>query len=293
MEAEGVDERVVRQSIALEIAEIEIPNDPLRGEQQDEASLHIEVEKSENKISVALWDRGEYAGRRSISTSGPGRLIARRIGLAVAELARDLRDRRERAERRMNQEQRFAERRALMSVYRAKQRALGMKVGLRGEALTQGAFLMGPHAGVEFNGEFPLRLSAGLGWSTGWVSALRRESADRHSPPWSKWQLEWGADWVVQPELDTQWSLGLHAGASIVHVGSGAELDQIERQRESYSAQLGIRLAWARQHELGVWPRLEVELGRVLRPLPVDYANHHRRLGGFYVSLGISALRFR
>ncbi|HXS17121.1 MAG TPA: hypothetical protein VN764_08030, partial [Polyangiaceae bacterium] len=113
LSAPTADERAVRQAIALELSEIDIPADPLREAGHDgEVSLHIEVTEAERRFVVVLWDRGELAGRRVVSASGEPRVITRRLGLVVAELARDLRDRRLRAARMFEQERRFVERRA-------------------------------------------------------------------------------------------------------------------------------------------------------------------------------------
>lgn len=292
LKSETIDERAMRQAIALELAEIEIPPNP-NSDVDDEVSLHIEISQSETRLIVTLWDRGELAGRRGVSGSGDPRLVARRIGLAVAELARDLRDRRARTERLLSQEQRFIERRALVSAYRAQQRALGIRVGLRTEILTQGAFAFGPTAGVEFNDKFPLRFVAGVAWTTGWIDASSKTEGLGKTPPWSKWQLEWGADWVVQPQLHTQLSAGLHFGASVIHVGSGIDLDGIAGQSETWGAQMGLRLAWASELGLEVWPRLELEVGRVLRPTPLAWQQASDQLGGWFVTIGVSAMTFQ
>ncbi len=292
VECEQPDEQTVRHSIALELSEIEIPNDPFIEDQSGGASLHVEVSEEEGKLIVALWDRGDFAGRRGISSSGAPRLVARRIGLAVAELARDLRDRRVRAARVLAQERHFIERRALVSAYRAQQRALGLRAGLRTEVVPSGGFLFGPTVGAEFNDKFPLRFVVGLSWGTGWLGGLKRGETDRHAPPWSKWQLEWGADWVAQPELKTQLSVGAHFGASIVHVGGGADLDHIDGQSDSYSAQLGLRVAWASEQGVAVWPRLELEAGRILRPVPMRLDSENLQVGGWFATLGLSAVMF-
>lgn len=294
LNAGPIDERAIRQAIALELSEIEIPPDPDSDSSVDgEVSLHIEVTRSETRLVVALWDRGELAGRRGVSASGDPRLVARRIGLAVAELARDLRERRARSERLMSQEQHFVERRALVSAYRAQQRALGLRVGLRTEILPQGAFGFGPSGGVEFNDKFPLRFVVGLAWTTGWIDKSSENDELTKTLPWSKWQLEWGADWVAQPQLQTQLSVGLHFGANIIHVGSGVDVDGIEGQSETWGAQMGLRLAWASELGLAIWPRLELEVGRILRPTPLSLQNQSDELGGWFVTFGMSALTFR
>src|SRR6188768_997779 len=173
LSAPTADERAARQAIALELSEIDIPADPLREAGHDgEVSLHIEVTEAERRFVVVLWDRGELAGRRVVSASGEPRVITRRLGLVVAELARDLRDRRLRAARMFEQERRFVERRALVSAYRAQQRALGLRAGLRTEVAPEGAFLLGPTVGAEFNNHFPLRLVTGLSWGAGQVFGL-------------------------------------------------------------------------------------------------------------------------
>jgi hypothetical protein len=290
--AETLDERAVRQAIALELSEIDIPVDPLRESGRDgEVSLHIEISEADKKFSVSLWDRGELAGRRVASASGDPRVIARRLGLVVAELARDLRDRRLRAARVYEQELRFVERRALVSAYRAQQRALGYRAGLRTEVAPEGAFVVSPTVGVEFNGYFPLRMVAGLSWGAGQVFGLAAEGTG--APVMSRWQLEWGADWLAQPVERVQLSAGLHFAASLLHVGSGTEVDHIEDQSDTYGVQMGVRLGWASDLGLSFWPRVEAEVGRILRPVHMQLDESELRLGGWYFNLGISAVMFQ
>lgn len=288
----SIDERALRHTIALELSEIDIPKNPLIDDDTD-VSLHIEVTDVEGKLTVGLWDRGELAGRRTVSASGAPRLVARRVSLAVAELARDLRDRRIRQLRVLAQERHFIEKRALVSAYRAQQRALGLRAGLRTEVVPQGGFLFGPTLGAEFNGHFPVRFVVGLDWGTGFVGALRKGVDPNRSPPWSKWQLEWGVDWVGQPVLTTQLSVGAHFSAFVAHVGGGADVDRIDGQSETWGAQLGGRISWAIQQNMVFWPRLEVEAGRILRPLPLRFGMEEIELGGWYASLGMSLVMFQ
>lgn len=293
-QSQQADERVVRQAIALELSELEIPNDPERDPERDaEVSLHIEITETDGKFLVVLWDRGELAGRRVASASGDARVVARRLGLVVAELARDLRDRRLRAARLIEQERRFVARRALVSAYRAQQRAWGVSAGLRTEVLPEGAFLVGPSVSAEFNDKFPLRLVAGLSWSAGAVLGLSQRERAQAAPVASKWQLEWGADWVVQPEQRMQLSAGVRGAASILHVGAGTQVDGIAGQSDTYSAQLGLRLSWATELGLPFWPRVELEAGRVLRPVQMRLESSDFRYGGWYVTFGISAVMFQ
>lgn len=290
--AQTADERAVRQAIALELSEIDIPVDPLREPGRDgDVSLHIEISETDRKFSVSLWDRGELAGKRVASASGEPRVIARRLGLVVAELARDLRDRRLRAARVYEQEVRFVERRALVSAYRAQQRVLGYRAGLRTEVAPEGAFVLSPHVGVEFNDHFPLRMVAGLSFGAGQVFGLAAEGT--RAPVMTRWQLEWGADWLVQPSERVQLSAGLHFAGSLLHVGSGTEVDHIEDQSDTYGVQMGVRLGWASDPGLLFWPRVEAEVGRILRPVQMQLDESELRLGGWYFSLGLSAVIFQ
>lgn len=291
LRSESVEASLVERTVSIELREIQVPADPERpGDTDEDVSLHVEVTERSGHMEVTVWDRGARAGTRRISVQGSPRLLARRIGLAVVELVRDLRDERLRRAAQLEAERRLSERRALAAAVRQQQEALGLIAGVKSQWWTQGAWLTGPVVGVEFNNHFPLRFFTSAAWMTGSVPLLRHEG---RAPVWSTWEFQWGARWVVQPGLRTQLSLGPEFCVSAVHLGSGGQVDGFDGQQNSYSAQAGgvAALSFLPTHRVAA--RLSLGAARVLRPVPLRFAEQEARLGGTVLSATLSVSLFR
>lgn len=291
LRSESVDRSLVERTVAIELREVQVPADPDRlSDTEDDVSLHVEVVEQTEHMVVAVWDRGVLAGKRQISVQGSPRLLARRIGLAVVELVRDLRDERLRRAAQLESERRLAERRALASAFRKQQEALGVVAGVQSQWWTEGAWFTGPVLGIEFNNHFPLRFFTSVAWMAGRLFALHEEE---RAALWSKWEFQWGVRWVVQPGVRTQLSLGPEFAVSAVHLGSGGQVDGFEGQRDTYSAQLGGVAALSFLPARRVAARLSLGAGRVLRPIPLRLGAQELRLGGTVLSTTLSVSLFR
>jgi hypothetical protein len=87
-----VDVKVTERLVALETADVDVPPPPGVGFRPP---LYFRIrEISPGSLRVELWELGKPHGARAVSSSGTKALEGRRISLAAAELARQLRSRR-------------------------------------------------------------------------------------------------------------------------------------------------------------------------------------------------------
>lgn len=281
-----VNRPAVELAVALELREVEIPGDPRRpGDGPGEVSLHIRLEASADSIVVGLWDRGELSGRRRVSSGGPPRVMARRVGLAVGELARQLSARRSRLVQEFERDSFLAQEQE-KEFHRLKRlHDLGLRADFQGLSFASGAYLLGPSVGIEFNDHFPVRFSTGLSWMTGGIPALAENSLGQTNPSWSVFDL-----WL---RMDHAWALrepawvtaGVDVAVSAVHVGGATEVDQIAGQRDTYSARLGGRFGYVHAFTETVRARLEFSGGSLLRSIPMQLDSERVDLGGAYIGL--------
>lgn len=285
---DGFDESVVRRAVGLELREVEIPGDPFReGDGSADVSLHIRVERSGDSLLVNLWDRGEFVGRRRVSLGSHPRILARRVGLAVGELGRQLSARRSRQVQRL-------EREAFLQAEREKERerlARLQDLGLRAEGrflgIFEGGYLAGPALGLELNDHFPVRLTGGITWMAGALPPLSDEALGSRSPTWSSFDVWLGTDYVFALEGPNWWTLGVEVAGSAVHVNGSSQVDEIPEQRDTYSLRAGGRLGYAYGLGPGLRLRAEGVVGSLLRPIPIRHGDDRLDLGGPFVAFNL------
>lgn len=281
-----VSEAAVKLAVALELREVEIPGDPRRpGESPLDVSLHIRLETTADSIVVSLWDRGELAGRRRVSNGGHPRVLARRVGLAVGELARQLSSRRSRLVQELQRDSFLAQEQEKEFERLQRRRDLGLRADFQGLLFKGGAYLVGPSVGIEFNDHFPVRLGAGLSWMAGGIPALTGSSLAKNHPSWSLFDLWFRMDhaWALR---DPDWiTAGVDVAMSAVHVGGATEVDQIAEQRDTYTARLGGRVGYVYSFTETVRTRVEISGGSLLRSIPMQLGSERINLGGAYLGL--------
>jgi hypothetical protein len=287
---EKFDESLVRRAVALELREVDIPGDPRRDEESPEkVSLHIALEREETTLFVSLWDRGEFVGRRRVSSSKQPRVLARRVGLAVGELGRQLAARRYRVAQRIQREAFLADEREKERRIALRKQDLGLQADFRGLILPQGAFLVGPSLGLELNEIYPLRFSAGLSWMAGAVPTLSETTLGQTAPRWSSLELWLAGDWLREVNEQLAVSVGGLLAVSAVHVSGSTEVDEIPFQRDTYTSRAGMRIGaqWAHS-DLLRW-RADVSGGLILRPIPMRHGLTRTDLGGGFIGLSLGA----
>ncbi len=292
-----IDESVVRRTVALELRDVQIPprpescsRSPGEVDGEDIVSLYVRVISDDKKLMVSLWDRGEYVGKRSISGTGHASVKARRVGLAVAELVRQLGDTRKRALIQQEHELVLEEQREASLRDKKAREALGLRSSVDTVGITRGAWLLGPSVGLDFNGYFPLGFSVRAGWLAGTVPVLKNATLGQTSPGFSQFDLSFGVAYQYRVSARTQFLLGALLAASAVHVSGATEVDDIAGQRDTWSSRLGARIGARRQIRGQVWGHLELNAGALLRPIPMTRGGEDLRLGGPFVgaSLGVT-----
>jgi hypothetical protein len=235
-------------------------------------------------VSVELWELGALHGTRHVSTEGSAQLRARRIALAAAELARQLRQRRLiEARRRKTPPPREAERPPGTPVFAR----MTLSAAFTGAAMgPDDVWLVGPQlsGGLRFDNGARLELSAR--WMAGGAPALAGSSTVR-------W-LELGLSPSYTSALSKRLSLdaGLTAAVAAVHLtdiselsGEGGALDTWSARAAAFS-RLELRLVdgWG-------WLCAGPDAGVVLRRLRVtDSAGEEHRLGGLWLGLTVAWL---
>jgi hypothetical protein len=284
----SLDESVMRRAVALELREVEIPGDPRReGDAPEKVSLRVLIVKEGDSIEVSLWDRGEFVGRRRVSSNTHPRVLARRVGLAVGELGRQLSARRSRLIQMMQREEFLAEERKAEARRLSRLRSMGVRVDAHALALPQGAYLAGPSVGVELNREFPFRLALGASWMAGALPALSAPAAGTMGPVWSTFDFWLNADYVLELEDRSWMTLGALAAHSAVRVGGETIVDEIAFQRDTYTIRAGVRLGYNYEIRSGIRLRGEIDGGSLLRTIPLRYDTTRVDLGGPYVGVNL------
>jgi hypothetical protein len=249
------------------------PEDP-------EIALFVRVlAAGEGRIRVELWERGEAHGARLVSgTHGSSQLVARRVALAAAELARGLRQRRRAAE----QARLLEERRKWLAAETERQRTLdgprALRPALAGTLVGLGDLAFaGPNLTGELHVAGATRLDFGASAGFGMVPST--ESAVE--------TLELGLGPAYRVPIVTQTldlDVSAFAKAGVLSFANVAGVDGISGQRQTWWARAGaasaleLRLARTTRLSLGF------SLGATLRRVPVTFADgSERRLGGLFL----------
>ncbi|HEX7669342.1 MAG TPA: hypothetical protein VF395_07165 [Polyangiaceae bacterium] len=282
-----VDARVAERLVALETADVEVPPAPgviVR------APLYFRVVGSNRgSLRVELWELGRPYGARQVSSTGTQGLEARRIALAAAELARQLRERRvleilsesrERARALAPSPEREG-----LPIYGRIALAAGARFATLG---VSDAWVIGPHLDGSLRFSSGPRLTLGGAWLTGAWDAP--PSADGSATPRNARWLEATLALTQRVALGSHVELdvGLSAALASVRVASAsasgtAPLDTWSARGGAIArleAVLGKHLALA----------LGPDVGAVLRPLDLAGPRGSDRLGGLWLGGTLTAV---
>ncbi|HEX6272542.1 MAG TPA: hypothetical protein VFZ53_05865 [Polyangiaceae bacterium] len=271
-----LDARAARRLVQLELADVEVPKRP----QDPEVALFVRVlAADEERLRVELWERGEAYGARLVSgTRESSQLIARRVALAAAELARGLRQkRRSEARARLDEERRRrlveqAEReRTLDGPAALRPSVTGTLVGL-GDLAVVGPSLTGE---LNVSGATRLDLSAAASFGPVLDGGANVEVFELGLAPAHRFVL-------VNRSLDLDVSAFAKAGVlSFTNVES---VDGLAGQHQTWWARAGAATAAEFRLERTTRLSLGLALGAVIRRVPLTLENgEERRLGGFFV----------
>jgi hypothetical protein len=271
-----VDARAARRLVQLELSDVDVPKrsgDP-------EVALFVRVlAAGEGRIRVELWERGEAHGARLVSgTHGGSQLIARRVALAAAELARGLRQKRRAAERALVLE----ERRKMLAAEAERQRTLDGPRALRPAVAATfvglgDLALVGPSLTGELHVADATRLDLGI--AAGFGNILSTDSAVE--------TLELGLGPAVRvpiPSAGLDLDFSAFGKTGVLSFANVAGVDGIDGQRQTWWARAGASSALQLRLERTTRLSLGFSLGATLRRVPVTLADgRDLRLGGFFV----------
>jgi len=159
-----IDSRAVRRLVQLELADVEVR--PAPG--QRDTALFVRVLGADvGQLRIELWERGIAYGSRVVAgPTGSTQLVARRVALAAAELARELRDEREDAAALAEQQRQRALEAARVARERTREGPRALRSGFVGYWGNELA-LAGPELAGELHVYRALRLDVGAAWLGG------------------------------------------------------------------------------------------------------------------------------
>jgi hypothetical protein len=269
-----VDSRSARRLVPLELSDVAVPaGNGVRGA----PVLFFRVlGRPDGGLRVELWERGEYHGARTLSGAGANpQLVARRVALAAAELARRLARKRDAQVLRDERLRRNRDARAREQRERTQDGPLALRSELAFGVSPGKLLLFGQRLGGELSLRGPLRLDVGGElWQGSLQPQLQSELQGVSLGPAYRLALTHGLD------LD----LGLQVAALLLQVPNAGVLDGLVDQNSSWTA----RLAGATRLELRLTRQLRgvlgVEAGGLLRAVPYSSASVYERLGGSWWS---------
>lgn len=284
-----VDEALVRRLVALELGDISVPPNPRYPEDRaGDVTLYCRVTPENGSLRVEVWDRGDSAGARLVSLKDGSQLVARRVALAAAELARRLvRVRRAQAVE-LERERLATQRREKEEAERRKRARLALTARGAGLLLGDGGYLLGPELGAQLNRDFPLRVELGLRWLGGEVTSFEPNAGV------SAAELALTPSYVFV--LDPAWelSLGVPVKASMLHLRDGVSVDGIEGESDTWTARAGVSVHVAPRISSRVRFDVGISGGWVLRPVPMARGAGSEReeheLGGGFAELTLGVL---
>jgi hypothetical protein len=271
----------VRRLIQLELGEIHIPK-PYRAPKHAPSPPYFRVTLSGEDLEVQLWHRGEFQGRRKLSSRGAQALVARRVALVAAELATRLVERRRRHAKRMRREQAKALRRSLARRGRPIFARWAMSSGARGANLGSDAWLFGGYLGAQLRFDSSARIemagSVMMGPTPGVPNAGPGEWLELSIAP--GYQLHWTSRHSSYAALV--------AAAATQHITRSGSREPREPAVDEWNARAALRLG----HAVRVGPSLELEVngevGSALRRINIPAASGDRRLGGLWLGLALA-----
>ena len=274
-----VDARSARRLVPLEVSDVAVPAGA--GARGGPLLFFRVLGRPDGSLRIELWERGEYHGARALTGAGENpQLVARRVALAAAELARRLARKREATLQREEKLRRARE----ASERELRERTQDGPVALRAE-LGLGAapgklWLFGQQLTGELTLRGPLRLDVGGElWQGSLASSLRVELQGVSLGPAYRLAL------ARRLDLD----LGLRAAALLLQIPAARSLDGVTAEDSSWTARLSaagrLQLGLTRQLRLG----LGLEAGGLLRSVSYTAALPAEPLRGFWwaTSLGL------
>jgi hypothetical protein len=237
-----VDARSARRLVPLELSDVAVPSNARGG-----AALFFRVlGRADGTLHIELWQRGEYYGERVLRGTGENpQLVARRVALAAAELARRLVRKRQLSLARDARLRQARLERERMAAARTQDGPLALRSELSFASAAGRLQLFGSRLGAELTLAAPLRVDWGAEL---WAGQLAGDGALLEglsvSPAYR---------WALGRALDVD--VGVGAALLLVQLPSASSVDGVTDQLSAWTARLDGKV------------RLQLRLGRQLRGL--------------------------
>lgn len=260
-----IEARALRRRVELELADVAVP--PAPG--QRDAALFFRVLYAGNgQLRVELWERGVAHGSRVVAgaTDG-GPLLARRVALAAAELARELSDTREDEAADRLDAARQQHERALAARRRTLEGPRALRAGATGAWSPKLAYV-GPSLAAELDVYRKARLDFDV--SLGFGAAARTAALET---------LSLGIGPARRFVLGPRWDLdlALRAAASLLEFSDARGVDGIARERQSWTAGVEARLRLEPRLSRAVRLVLGLGAGALLRRVPLELTSGRQK----------------
>ena len=281
-----VDPRLTRRLIQLELSDVEVPPEVSGiAARQPPALFYRVLATRPEEIRVELWERGDFHGARRVSlSSGTSQLHARRIALAAAELARRLRGKRVAEAQRLNSPRPNGDDWDDGAASGHPRAGIGAALRAAGLGPTD-LWLLGPELAGRLRLGEAVRFELAGAWLQGQAPALSG------SPTTTWMELSLAPGYAAQLARRLNLVTSLRAAAAIVRLNDVLAVDDIEREKETWSARVAVELRLEARLSRTLSIHFAPEAGVALRRIPVlGREGDFERLGGLWLggSVGVS-----
>lgn len=267
-----IDARAVRRLVQLELSDVGVR--PAPG--QTETALFVRVlGAGGGELRIELWERGIAHGSRTVAVAtGSTQLLARRVALAAAELARELGDERDDDAAAAEQQRQRALEAARVARSRTRNGPRALRSGFVG-SWSPDLALAGPELAAELHVYRATRIDLGTAWTFGAID--RRHAAQSLAFELGPaYRLPLGPRW----DLD----LGVTLAAEVLNFPDVRGVDGIAGEHQTWSARVDARVRLEPRLSRSARLALGVGAGTTLRDVPVELGpGDARRLGGPFV----------
>lgn len=274
-----LDTRTARRLVLLEVADVPVP---APSSAAGAALFYRILGEPLGLLRIELWERGEFHAARIVSSEhGGGQLVARRVALAAAELARGLRQKR--LARRREHARRLARER--LAARDEAQRTLSGPLALRAALLSvqaSDATFFGSALSAQVHLHGKNRVDLGVAWLSGFHGP--------NSAPmsWLETRVGPARRFALSSRLDLDG--GVFAAAALVHLARVNAVDAIPGQHTTWSARAGT--AWRIEPRLARTVRLSLGLDAalLLRPIVSESPAGSQRFEGFWAGADVGVV---
>jgi len=274
-----LDARSARRLVALELADVDVPSTSA-GVQP--ALFFRVLGRQGGLVRVELWERGELHDARVVSSSeGSGQLVARRVALAAAELARDLRQRRIAQRRREERERARAAARAKLEAERTREGPLALRSSV-GAVRSEELVLVGSSLVGELSLRGPVR------FDIGGRLLLGQDDGGRARVLWLELLLGPARRFRLLPSLDLD--VAAFVAPTLVHIGGATAVSSVADVRQTWTARAGGAVRLQPRITRALRASVGVESALSLRTVTADFpdgANQRHRGLSFGAELGL------